>query len=182
MFPPQSGLSYSTWLCVEKFSEPRSDPHPVRLLTLIRNVQNTRDHLVCLAVVLSARDRALTISTQETPISMSMLHNFLYLIFMIYHNLLKLLANADWEPEVIGDSCVRIWYPDFVQEGQWHHIVLVLNRAVLKNSSFSLYMDGQHVHTQKVIIFNFIKEIYIIFFFNIISATLYISKSRWWCS
>ncbi|XP_025205063.1 WD repeat and FYVE domain-containing protein 3 [Melanaphis sacchari] len=129
MFPPQSGLSYSTWLCVEKFSEPRSDPHPVRLLTLIRNVQSTRDHLVCLAVVLSARDRALTISTQETPISMT---------------------NADWEPEVIGDSCVRIWYPDFVQEGQWHHIVLVLNRAVLKNSSFSLYMDGQHVHTQKL--------------------------------
>lgn len=63
------------------------------------------------------------------------------------------LANADWEPEVIGDSCARIWYPDLVQEGQWHHIVLVLNRAVLKNSSFSLYMDGQHVHTQKVIFF-----------------------------
>jgi len=101
---------------------------------------------------------------------------------MIYHNLIKILANADWEPEVIGDSCVRIWYPDFVQEGQWHHIVLVLNRAVLKNSSFSLYMDGQHVHTQKVIFFNFIKKIYINFFLNIISATLYISKSRWWCS
>ncbi|XP_050525205.1 WD repeat and FYVE domain-containing protein 3 isoform X2 [Daktulosphaira vitifoliae] len=129
MFPPQSGLSYSTWLCVEKFSEPRTDPHPVRLLTLIRNVQNTRDHLVCLAIVLSARDRALTISTQETPVS---------------------ITNSDWEPEVIGDSCARIWYPDLVQEGQWHHIAIVLNRAVLKNSSFSLYMDGQHVHTQKL--------------------------------
>ncbi|XP_050428058.1 WD repeat and FYVE domain-containing protein 3 [Adelges cooleyi] len=129
MFPPQSGLSYSAWLCVEKFSEPRMDPHPVRLLTLIRNIQNTRDHLVCLAIVLSARDRALTISTQETPITMT---------------------NADWEPEVMGDSCARIWYPDLVQEGQWHHIVIVLNRAVLKNSSFSLYMDGQHIHTQKL--------------------------------
>lgn len=80
MFPPQSGLSYSTWLCVEKFSEPRTDPHPVRLLTLIRNVQSTRDHLVCLAVVLSARDRALTISTQETPISMSMFYNLYTLL------------------------------------------------------------------------------------------------------
>lgn len=84
MFPPQSGLSYSTWLCVEKFSEPRTDPHPVRLLTLIRNMHSTREHLVCLAVVLSARDRALTISTQETPISMSMLYNnLLYLIFIL---------------------------------------------------------------------------------------------------
>lgn len=77
-------------------------------------------------------------------------------MFNIHKKLVKfikyflLLANSDWEPEVIGDSCARIWYPDLVQEGQWHHIVIVLNRAVLKNSSFSLYMDGQHVHTQKV--------------------------------
>jgi len=87
MFPPQSGLSYSTWLCVEKFSEPRTDPHPVRLLTLIRNMQSTREHLVCLAVVLSARDRALTISTQETPISMSMLYNNLWCLIFMFHNL-----------------------------------------------------------------------------------------------
>lgn len=82
MFPPQSGLSYSTWLCVEKFSEPRTDPHPVRLLTLIRNMQSTRDHLVCLAVVLSARDRALIISTQETPISMSEFYSLFNLVFI----------------------------------------------------------------------------------------------------
>lgn len=37
-----------------------------------------------------------------------------------------------------------------LQEGQWHHIVIVLNRAVLKNSSFSLYLDGQHIHSQKL--------------------------------
>ena len=36
------------------------------------------------------------------------------------------------------------------QEGQWHHVVLVLNRAVLKNSTFSMYLDGQHVNTIKV--------------------------------
>lgn len=85
MFPPQSGLSYSTWMCIEKFSEPRTDPHPVRLLTLIRNMQSTRDHLVCLAVVLSARDRALIISTQETPISMSMINNLLYLKCILWY-------------------------------------------------------------------------------------------------
>lgn len=57
---------------------------------------------------------------------------------------------GEWEPEAIGDSGARVWCPDLQQEGQWHHLVLVLNRAVLKNSSFSLYVDGQHVRTQKV--------------------------------
>lgn len=37
-----------------------------------------------------------------------------------------------------------------LHEGQWHHIAIVLNRAVLKNSSFSLYLDGQHIHSQKL--------------------------------
>jgi WD repeat and FYVE domain-containing protein 3 len=52
---------------VEKYSDPRSDPHCVRLLTLVRNINNSRDeHLVCLTVVLSARDKAIIVSTQET--------------------------------------------------------------------------------------------------------------------
>lgn len=69
MFPPQTGLSYSSWICVDKFSDPRSDPHCVRLLTLVRNFNGTReDHLVCLSIVLSARDKAIIVSTQETHI------------------------------------------------------------------------------------------------------------------
>lgn len=69
LFPPQTGLSYSTWICVDKFSDPRSDPHCVRLLTLVRNFNGLReDHLVCLSVVLSARDKAIIVSTQETHI------------------------------------------------------------------------------------------------------------------
>lgn len=59
-------------------------------------------------------------------------------------------AVPDWEPEGYGDSCARVWCPDLLQEGQWHHIVLVLNRAVLKNSSFSIYVDSQLITTQKV--------------------------------
>lgn len=50
----------------------------------------------------------------------------------------------------LSDSVVRFWCPELIQEGQWHHVVLVLNRAVLKNSSVSLYVDGQHISTQKV--------------------------------
>lgn len=72
-FPPQTGLTYSTWFCVDKFSDPRTDPHCVRLLTLIRTVNNPReDNLVCLTVLLSARDKAIIVSTQETMVPHSM--------------------------------------------------------------------------------------------------------------
>ncbi|XP_018321850.1 WD repeat and FYVE domain-containing protein 3 [Agrilus planipennis] len=130
IFPPQTGLSYSTWICVDKFSDPRVDPHCVRLLTLVRNLNNTKeDQLVCLSIVLSARDKAIIVSTQETHIPPHV---------------------GEWEPEGSGEHGARIWCPDILQEGQWHHVVVVLNRAVLKNSSFSLYLDGQHMHTQKL--------------------------------
>ncbi|XP_014261988.1 WD repeat and FYVE domain-containing protein 3 isoform X2 [Cimex lectularius] len=130
MFPPQTGLSYSTWICVERFSDPRSDPHCVRLLTLVRTLQPAKDqHLICLAVVLSARDKAIIITTQETPL---------------------LNTGNDWEPEAASDWTARVWCPDLLQEGHWHHLVLVLNRAVLKNSALSIYVDGQHIHTQKL--------------------------------
>ncbi|CAG4982102.1 unnamed protein product [Parnassius apollo] len=130
VFPPQTGLSYSTWICVEKYSDPRTDPHCVRLLTLVRNINNSRDeHLVCLTVVLSARDKAIIVSTQET---------------LVPHNV------GEWEPEGSGECGARVWCPDLQHEGQWHHLVLVLNRAVLKNSSFSLYLDGQHMHSGKL--------------------------------
>lgn len=52
------------------------------------------------------------------------------------------LDVGEWEPESVGDSSARIWCPDLLHEGQWHHLVIVLNRAVLKNSSFSLFLDG----------------------------------------
>uniref|UniRef100_A0A8D8WKM9 WD repeat and FYVE domain-containing protein 3 n=1 Tax=Cacopsylla melanoneura TaxID=428564 RepID=A0A8D8WKM9_9HEMI len=131
IFPPQTGLSFSTWFCVDRYSDSRSDSHCVRLLTVIRNPQHTSrdDHLVCLTVVLSARDKAIIVSTQETPLS---------------------YTGPDWEPEDRGESCARVWCPDLLQEGQWHHLVIVLNRAVLKNSSFSLYVDGQHIKSQKM--------------------------------
>nr|CAI5836643.1 unnamed protein product [Callosobruchus analis] len=130
LFPPQTGLSYSTWVCVDKFSDPRSDPHCVRLLTLVRSFNGAReDHLVCLSIVLSSRDKAIIVSTQETHIPSNV---------------------GDWEPEGAGEYGARVWCPDILQEGQWHHLVVVLNRAVLKNSSFSLYLDGQQIHSQKM--------------------------------
>lgn len=146
VFPAPTGMSYSTWICVDKFSDPRLDPHGIRLLTLVRNVslpegpptgrlqssavgESAETNLVCLSVMLSPRDKALLVSTQETPLPK---------------------GSSDWEPDVSGDSGARIWNPDLIQEGQWHHLALVWNRAVLKNSQFCLYVDGQLVHSGKM--------------------------------
>lgn len=88
VFPPQTGLTYSTWICVEKYSDPRSDPHCVRLLTLVRNISNSRDeHLVCLTVVLSARDKAIIVSTQETLLPHSESVNLHYLSTTLFYQL-----------------------------------------------------------------------------------------------
>lgn len=74
VFPPQTGLTYSTWFCVDKFSDPRTDPHCVRLLTITRIVNNLReDNVVCLSILLSARDKAIIVSTQETHLPPSKL-------------------------------------------------------------------------------------------------------------
>lgn len=63
-FPPPSGLSYSTWFCIEHFSTPPNN-HPVRLLTVVRRANSSEQHYVCLAIVLSAKDRSLIVSTKE---------------------------------------------------------------------------------------------------------------------
>ena len=94
-FPPPTSLSFSTWLCVDRFSNPLEDPHPIRLLTMARIVTTPSPeptapdaggggsggagatitlpaapnmieaHTLCLTVELAARDRALIVSTVE---------------------------------------------------------------------------------------------------------------------
>lgn len=72
----------------------------------------------------------------------------MYTQYTQYINLIFYLDVGEWEPEGTGDSSARIWCPDLLHEGQWHHLAIVLNRAVLKNSSFSLFLDG-HVRKKK---------------------------------
>lgn len=80
VFPPQTGLTYSTWFCVDKFSDPRTDPHCVRLLTITRIVNNLReDNVVCLSILLSARDKAIIVSTQETHLPPSKILSKLFI-------------------------------------------------------------------------------------------------------
>ena len=132
VFPPQSGMTFSTWFCVDKFSS-MSDPHPVRLLTLVRNLQGREENLICLSVIMTSRERALIVSTEE-------------------HLLPNTVTGTEIDEELsLNDNRVRFWYPELTQEGQWHHLVLIFHRAgIMKNSSVSLFVDGDHVNTQKL--------------------------------
>ncbi|XP_036384178.1 WD repeat and FYVE domain-containing protein 3 isoform X2 [Megalops cyprinoides] len=132
LFPPPSGLTYSCWFCIERFSTPPQN-HPVRLLTVVRRATSSEQHYVCLAIVLSAKDRSLTVSTKE-----------------------ELLQNYadDFSEESsfyeILPCCARFRCGDLISEGQWHHLVLVMSKGMLKNSTAVLYMDGQLVNTVKL--------------------------------
>lgn len=132
-FPPQSGLSFLTWICVEKFSmHGDSDAHNVRLLTILRGSSSGQE-FACLQIQIGARDKALLVSTQETPI----------------------FGDGDLQQpsgplSFDADFNLRVWSPEFIQEGQWHHICVVLNRALLKNSSATVYIDGNAVAQHKL--------------------------------
>ncbi|XP_053688917.1 WD repeat and FYVE domain-containing protein 3 isoform X2 [Sabethes cyaneus] len=129
-FPPMNGLSYSTWFCVEKFGDSRVDPHCVRLLTIVRAVNKPREeNYVCFTILLSSKDKAIIASTQPFLLEQS---------------------NVEQEPDYSEEFTARVWCPDLLIEGQWHHLVVVINKLAAKNSSFSLFIDGHHMHTQKI--------------------------------
>ncbi|KAL5018829.1 hypothetical protein ScPMuIL_004551 [Solemya velum] len=135
VFPPQSGMTYSTWFCVEKFSNVATDAHPVRLLTIVRNLQGRDENLICLSVVLASKDRSLVVSTQETYMPVSVSGN----------------EQSQEQETKLNDNTVRFWCPELTQEGQWHHLVLLFHRAgIMKNSNVSLFVDGEHISTQKL--------------------------------
>ncbi|XP_035766605.1 WD repeat and FYVE domain-containing protein 3 [Neolamprologus brichardi] len=132
LFPPPSGLSYSTWFCVERFST-SPQAHPVRLLTIVRRANSSEQHYVCLAVVLSAKDRSLTVSTKE--------------------ELLQTYSDDSSEEASFYEilpCCARFRCGELIAEGQWHHLVLVMSKGMLKNSMATLYIDGQLISTVKL--------------------------------
>ncbi|XP_045140276.1 WD repeat and FYVE domain-containing protein 3 [Echinops telfairi] len=131
-FPPPSGLSYSSWFCVEHFSSPPNN-HPVRLLTLVRRANSSEQHYVCLAIVLSAKDRSLIVSTKEE----------------LLQNYVDDFSEESSFYEILP-CCARFRCGELIVEGQWHHLVLVMSKGMLKNSTAALYIDGQLVNTVKL--------------------------------
>nr|XP_033770548.1 WD repeat and FYVE domain-containing protein 3 isoform X3 [Geotrypetes seraphini] len=131
-FPPPSGLTYSTWFCIEHFSSPPSN-HPVRLLTIVRRANSSEQHYVCLAIVLSAKDRSLIISTKEE----------------LLQNYVDDFSEESSFYEILP-CCARFRCGDLILEGQWHHLVVVMSKGMLKNSTVALYIDGQLINSVKL--------------------------------
>ncbi|KAG8134353.1 hypothetical protein E2320_007466, partial [Naja naja] len=131
LFPPPSGLSFSSWFCVEHFST-APNYHPIRLLTIVRRANSSEQHYICLAIVLSVKDRTLIVSTKE-----ELLQNYADDF------------NEESSCYEILPCCARFRCGDHIVEGQWHHMVLVMSKGMLKNSTAALYIDGQLINTVK---------------------------------
>ena len=155
IFPPQSGLSYSTWIYIDKFpgthplspsnatadqlkptnylSEPKHT-HPIRILTLIKH-SKLRDTLTsCLTVYISPKNRSLFVSTEETLLTQQKHDQF----------------SFKHEPAKPSDYTAMFNCAELFEEGQWMHLTLVWSRAVLKNSSVTLYINSNLISSQKL--------------------------------
>jgi len=136
IFPPQHGMSYSTWIFIEKFgsaSPVTSDMdtktlHPIRILSLLRHSKLKETLTSCLAIYMSPNKRTLYVSTEECLVQNQRFDN-------------------DDQPST--ESIAKFSCSEFFQT-QWQHLTFVFNRAVLKNSSVSLYVNGKHFATQKL--------------------------------
>lgn len=82
----------------------------------------------CLSVYLSPKNRSLFVSTEEC-----------------------LLQGQKNEVNIkTSDHTVKFNCSELFQENQWLHITLVWNRAVLKNSTVTLYINSKLIGTQKL--------------------------------
>ena len=143
VFPPQSGLTYSTWIYIEKFTstlftqnkqqqqQQQNASHPIQILTLIKHSKIKDSMWSCLCVYLSAKDRSLFVNTDEC-----------------------LLQQLKYDENKLGDHSVKFNCSDLFQEGQWIHLCLVFSRSMLKHSTVTLYVNSNQISTQKLNYFN----------------------------
>uniref|UniRef100_A0A3B3UT16 Alfy-like armadillo-like repeat domain-containing protein n=1 Tax=Poecilia latipinna TaxID=48699 RepID=A0A3B3UT16_9TELE len=130
-FPPTSGLSFTCWFQINRFSS-ACDSHPIRLLSVVRHMSRTEQQYICLSISFSAYDGCLVISTEEEA--------FTYLDMM--------------EPEVCSPtslpSSLRFRCSSMLVPGQWHHLAVVMAKDVKKSCLTSAYFNGKAVGTGKM--------------------------------
>jgi WD repeat and FYVE domain-containing protein 3 len=152
IFPPQSGLSASTWIYIDKFGPASQQQqqlnqdesslensvsikhlHPIRILTLIKH-SKIRDTLTsCLTVYISPKSKSLYVCTEET------------LLTQQKQDQQTSKLDAKTSDYVAKFNCAELF-----EEGRWLHIALVWSRAVLKNSSVTLYVNSNLIASQKL--------------------------------
>lgn len=101
VFPPLHGMSYSTWVCIEKFGSASgvSDSdlknlHPIRILTLIRHCKVKDTMKSCLAVYLSPKNRSLFVTTEVSFTLINLKKYLLPLLILIIVSLEKNLKSS----------------------------------------------------------------------------------------
>lgn len=131
LFPPLNGLTFSSWICIERFPTRSSDSnHNIRLFTIYRGSAATGKEYSCFRIQISALDRSLTASTEEV------------LLFDNREN----KSGFPHDPE----CNLSIWTPELLHEGKWHHIAVTVNRSTVKQSIISVYIDGEMIHHQRI--------------------------------
>jgi hypothetical protein len=147
-FPPQYGMTYSTWFYVEKFGPIKENIHPIRLLSIIRNTFNREDYRFVLQIYIHPRDKSLFVSTQEHPFQgnekKTNLQNIKIFVFEDCHN------DSGSPDDATSDGLVKFVCSEMMIEQRWTHITLVWAKGMLKNSAVTLYINGKQIAVQKV--------------------------------
>ncbi|CAF0758317.1 unnamed protein product [Rotaria sordida] len=130
-FPPQYGMTYSTWFYVEKFGPIKENIHPIRLLSIIRHTFNREDYRFVLQVYIHPKDKSLLVSTHEHP-------------FQDCHN------DSIYTDDIKSDGLVKFICSEMMLEQRWTHITLVWAKGMLKNSAVTLYINGKQIAVQKL--------------------------------
>ncbi|XP_050083063.1 WD repeat and FYVE domain-containing protein 3 isoform X2 [Anopheles aquasalis] len=127
VFPATTGFTFSTWFCIESVPNVQTDNHPIRLLHIIRTNDTIIDDAVVLfGLLMIPNDKSLLITTEQMAFSTAHYNSF-------------------------KEGCyARIWCTTFIEECQWHHIGLTLNKNIPKMSTLAIYIDGRLVHTQNI--------------------------------
>lgn len=133
MFPPQAGLTFVSWICVDHYSDTTEDRHPIRLLTIMRQFRSGSEkiplNVPCLMISISAKDRMLVVCTDES---------------CCIGDADSAAAQALREND---HTEARFLSDQLLEEGRWHHVMVVLNKALIRNSTCALFVDGKHVAT-----------------------------------
>ena len=150
-FPPQYGMTYSTWFYVEKFGPVKDNMHPIRLLSIIRHTFNREDYRFILQLYIHPRDKSLVVSTQEHPFQGKLTNSQ-----RIADCRISLFAQSDCHNDSIAsdemksDGIAKFVSSELMTEQRWTHIALVWAKGMLKNSAVTLYINGKQMAIQKV--------------------------------
>ncbi|XP_031761062.1 WD repeat- and FYVE domain-containing protein 4 isoform X3 [Xenopus tropicalis] len=124
-FPPPGGLNFSCWFLVSRFCL-APEPHPIRLLTIVRHMSRSQQHFVCLSIVLNAAERCLLVSTEEQefqPLDMMEVE--------------VSSCNSSRSP-----SQVQLNVSGLLVKDQWHHLFVAL-KDLKRSGVVTAWIDGQ---------------------------------------